>query len=1391
MKNCFLSPVDAKKLIRAGMFALMGFAVYSHSAAALSATTPPVAIPYTITTVAGNGSSGASGNGGPATLAELSADLRAVAVDGQGNIYIADTGNNVIREVNAQTGTITVVAGGATAACTSGIDKSGDGCPAATGTVLNHPRGLAVDKAGNLYIAGYSDELIHKVDAVTGIMTQVAGELTGVTGTCTHAYSCASGTKGYTGDGGPATSAAMDQPRGVAVDNNGNIWIADTNNNAVREINAKTGIITTVAGYDANGTSPATAGFAGDGSLANGSTVELDEPTDVAFDSQNNAYIVDFNNHRIREISVSTGDINTIIGDSVVTGTTAAAPPTTPPTWPAPAATTSVGSLTKLAVDKYGNIYFADSTLSMIFFYDASAQTITPIAGEYGYAGVATGFPVCAAANDTIGDGCPATQAVFYQGSSALGMAIDGQNNLYIADPNDYRIRKVSTNLAFPATTAGTPVTQTIELHPSGTDTLSLSGITVGSNLGGFTVSATAPATCDTDGDTTMTCASVTYMPTYPGLQTAPLVVTSTSSYNTFGLTGVGQAAYSSLDPGTGSTLNTTGLSAAHGEAMDANGNLYIADTGNNRVVEISGSTQTTIAGTGTASYTGDGHLATAATLDAPRAVAIGLGGSIYIADTGNNVIRVIDPVTKNISTYAGGATTVCAAAYDAQGDLCPAAQATLNSPSGLSIDALGNLYIADTGDNLVRRVDRGTGIINLDAGLVTPLYSAPGTTNSTENAVCAAETDSYGDGCTPTQATLNAPRGLALDAAGDLFIADTGDNLIREINLGTGMITSVAGNGQSVFSGDNGLATDASLDAPQAVRVGAAGNLYIADTGNDAIRMVNAASGIITTLIGQGGTAGSAGGTGLVSEILLSAPAGIALDASGNLYVGDTANNRVLADNRNSADVDFGVNNDVGLTSAEQTVTVTDVGNEPLTFLNSPAYSSTDLIDFPVDDSAATACAGSGTLTVGENCTLGIAFAPQASTTYSASVTLPSNALNQATAEVQLSGTGKVLVITNLNLALTSPASGNISYGQSGTITATVTPTSGSGTPTGTIVFTVGGTPQPAVTLNSGTATLTLTLPPVGGLAIAASYSGDLTYAASNSSTTVNVAQDTTTTDLTASAATQTSAAPSITFTATVASNTTAMPTGTVSFFAGATQIGSPVTLNAQGQASVSYSAPSGTGYAVTATYNGNTDFATSTSAAININIPADFLATITNPTVSVPQGGSVQFTGVSIATQGGITGTVTLSCTGLPANSTCTFFPTTLTVGGTSPVLSTTLTITTNVIPLALQSRLDAPSPNGKSPILLGAAFLPALLFGLGWAGFRRRNWTKSMLVLIAAMALGSAFMLSGCSTTNATQAKAGITPTGTSTVEIVFTGPGGVTHSVPVTLTVISGS
>lgn len=1364
MKNWFPSTISAKRLLGAQITTLSIFATCAQLAGAQSTVTPPLAIPYTISSIAGNGSSGATGNGGPAINATLSSDLRAVAVDGQGNIYIADTGNSEIRKVNAQTGVITVIAGGGTS-CSVGIDKAGDGCPAATGTVLNKPRGVAVDKAGNIYIAGYSDNSIHRVDSVTGIMTLVAGGLSGTSSTCTHPNTCASGTRGYSGDNGPATQAELDQPRGVGVDNNGNVWIADTGNNVIREVNGKTGIITTVVGYNPGTGSPATAGFAGDGGQASASNVLLNGPSDIVFDSQNNAYFADFGNHRIREISASTNALNTIIGSSILTT------PPPAPSWPAVAATANLGNLTKLAIDRYGNLYFADSGLSLIFFYDASAGTITPIAGEYDYLGTASStFTVCANATDTIGDGCPATQALFYQGTvSAIGVALDGLNDIYITDPADYRVRKVSTNLSFPAGSIGPTgtETQTIELHATAGDALSASGIALGASLGEFSM-ASAP-TCTTNSDSTINCLlPVTFTPAYPGLRTTPLMVNSTLSHNSFPLTGVGQGALTGLDPGTASTLGT-GLNASLGEAFDAAGNLYVADTGNNRVVEINAQTQaqTIIAGA-------------SVNLTAPQAVAVGANGVIYIADTGNNVVRAIDPVTQVVSTIAGGATatTLCATASDAIGDFCPATQATLKSPAGLAVDALGDLYIADTGDNLIRRVDSGTGYINLEAGGAT--------------AFCASATDSLGDGCPPTQAALNSPHGVALDSLGNLYVADTGNSVVRMITLGTDSIATVAGNGQSTFSGDHGPATLASLNLPQALTLDAAGDIYIADTGNDAVRMVNSATGIITTLFGQGGFAGSAGGSGPASGLQLSSPGGIAIDKLGNLYVSDTANNRIIEDNRNSTGIEFGDNNQVGQTSLEQIATIGNLGNQEQTFTQAPPYLEigAGIADFPLDVSAASACAGQQTLTSGESCTLAIAFAPLAADTYATTITWPSNAVNQATAAIQLSGTGKTLVTTTLNLSLTSPSSGQISYGQSGTVTATVTPASGTGTPTGTVTFTIGGAQQPAVTLNSGTAQLTLSLPAVGALAISASYSGDSTYASSNNSLTMTVNQAATTTTLTASSTQQTPQQPTITFTATVASSTGTAPTGTVNFYNGSALINAnPIGLTA-GQATVSYSAPTGTGYAVTATYTGNANFSPSTSQVIPIAIPTDFAVTVAPNSVTVPQGGAVQVATVMLNPQGGINGTVSLSCTGLPANSTCTFFPTTLSPGGSNPTLSTTLTIYTNVIPLALQSRLDDTKPGRKSPILLSAMLVPSMLFAFGgWIGLRRHKWCKALLSVAAAATFGGIMIMTGC-TVNQTQQKTGITPVGTSTVQVIFTGPNGVTHSVPITLTVIAG-
>jgi streptogramin lyase len=1340
------------------------------------AQSTPIVLPYTINTIAGTGSSGAI-TPGPAAASEIGSDLRAIAVDAQGDIYFADGTNNVVGEINGKSGVISTVAGGASTVCSAHTDEAGDGCLAATQTKLDEPRGLALDKSGNLYIADYGHSLVEVVNKQTGIMTRVAGAV---------ANAGDGGTKSYSGDGGQANVAALNEPRCVRVDNNGNIWICDTGNNVIREVNASTGVISTVVGTDANGTSASTGGFTGDGTAANSSGVELNEPTDIVFDKNNNAYIVDFNNKRIREVTANNDIINTIIGNG---GT----PATTAPVGPQTASSAALGDPTKIDIDSNGNLYFADSTESVIYFYDAETQTISIIAGEYGYAGSTTGFTVCANNSDTLGDGCPATQALFYQGTSALGVAVDSKNNLYITDPSDERIREVFTNLNFPAESIGSTATQTVLVHFDANDApAAINGIVIGSTPGDFTQSAAA--SCAANGDTTTNCTLIiSFKPIDPGQRSTPLVVDGLLSHRTFPLTGTGNGVAFTIDPATASLLGT-GLSASHGATLDAAGNLYIADTGNNRVVKISGGTQTVFAGTGTSGSGGNGGLATAATLNAPTAVTVGPGGIVYIADTGNNEVRAVDPVTGIITVYAGGGTactTASPAIYplpiDTEGDGCQATQATLKSPSGLAADSNGNLYIADTGDNLIRTVNQRTGTIYLYAGLITG------------NALCttAANPDSYGDGCPLNQASFKSPSGLALDGSGDLFVADSGDNIIRELSPSTGLVTKVAGNGQSVFDGDGGLATAASLDAPSAVKVDAAGDLYIADTGNAAVRFVAATSGDISTLLGQGGTPGSAGGTGSATLLQFTSPSGIAIDSLGNVYVSDTGNNRVAEDNRNLGILAFGRDN-TGVVTPEQTATFTNIGNQALTFTNTPPYTATgDTSDFPIDTTPTTTCSGSG-IAVSANCTLAASFDPTATATYAENITIASNAVNQGTAMLQLTGDGVQLATTTTTLVQTTPT-GAVSYGEQTTFTATVAPTSGNGTSTGSITFSVNGKsqPQPVTLSNTGTATLTVSLP-VGSNTIAAVYSGDDTYATSNNSLTVPVSQAGTTTTLTISPTTQIYQQ-SVTFTSQVTSDTTGIPTGTVSFVSGTTVLG-PVTVDPTGKATLTTTTLPVASYSFTAQYTGvaNSNYATSSSQPMSLvinPIPPGFTATASSTTLTVPQGGTVA-TPITLTPAGGITGTVTFSCAGLPANTTCGFFPTTITLPTLTPLVDcppltvqaicTELTITTNVPPVAL-SQVQRPFTGRSARILSAAVFFPVLLFGIGLFDRKKRRIATIALSLIF---LSGFTLLSGCSS-NPTQTAAMVTPVGTSTVIVTMTGPDNVTKTVSITLNVLAAT
>ena len=323
---------------------------------------------------------------------------------------------------------------------------------------------------------------------------------------------------------------------------------------------------------------------------------------------------------------------------------------------------------------------------------------------------------------------------------------------------------------------------------------------------------------------------------------------------------------------GDGNLATSAQLHNPSGVTVDTAGNLFIADFANNRIRKVTpAGVISTVAGNGIQGFSGDGGLATSAQLFAPSSVAVDTTGNLFVADTGNNRIRKVTPAGI-ISTAAGNGILGFA------GDGDPATLAQLYAPSGVAVDTAGNLYIADAGNNCIRKVTPA-GIISTVAGTAPPFMPAN-------------ETPGFGgDGGQATLAQLYAPYSVAVDTAGNLYIADTNNLRIRKVTP-AGIISTVAGNGTQGFSGDGDQATLAELYAPYGVAVDTAGNLYIADAGNDRIREVTPA-GIISTVAGNG-TPGFSGDGGPATSAQLYAPYGVAADTTGDLFIADLDNARI-----------------------------------------------------------------------------------------------------------------------------------------------------------------------------------------------------------------------------------------------------------------------------------------------------------------------------------------------------------------------------------------------------------------------------------------------------------------------------------------------------------------
>jgi sugar lactone lactonase YvrE len=1300
-----------------------------------------------ISTVAGNGTPGYGGDGSAATGALLNGETR-VAVDSLGNLYIADTGNNVVREVVFSTGVISTIAGNGTAG------YLGDGS-AATSAELHSPSGVAVDAAGNLYIADQLNNVIRMVTATTGVITTVAGN----------------GTAGYAGDGGAATSAELNQPSYVALDSAGDLYIADGMNNRIREVNAVTSIITTVAG---NGI----AGYAGDGTAA--TSAELNNPTSVAVDAVGYLYIADSGNNRVRKVNTG-GMISTLAGNGTAgyAGDGGAA------------TAAELQYPTGIGLDNAGTVYIADSLNNVVRMVNPGTGNISTVAG-----------------NDTAGYSGDNGPAPFAELRNAADAAISSVGNLYIADAGNNVIRKVQLNSSFSAApSGGAGLVQNFFLQTTASETIA--SITAPQSQAGkqeFTVGTITG--CAVNGSTTNASGAVcvvpvTFTPAYPGQRNVPLQVAAAGGNINFGLSGTGNAALVALTPGVISTVAGKGtygylgnggaatsaqLGAPNRLAVASSGDFYIADHNNNVVRKVTASTGiiTTIAGTGAAGYTGDGGPSASAQLNLPEGVAVDSAGNLYIADEGNNVIRKITAATGVITTVAGNGT--CGYA----GDGGPATSGQLCGPAYVSVDSAGNFYIADMNNNVIRKVAISTSLISTVAG------------NGTAG--------DAGDGGLASSAELRSPAGLAFDSVGNFYIAESGGSVIRKVTVATGVITTVAGNGTAGYSGDGGLATSAELNGPFGIAADASGNLYIADASNEAVREVNAGTGMIATVAGNG-IVGYLGDGGAATSAELGIPTDVALDGLGNLYIVDAGDNVVRMVNVGQSQL-TAANTAYGATTT-QTVTVSNIGNINLNIPapglgSNPSQSGAFSVDASSSCPQLTSSGSAQTLTAGAECTYVLDFAPTSLGAVSGSVVLTDDALgiNGSTQTVSASGTGIVASTTATINSSQNPSQ----YGQ-GSATVTVAPTSGRAVPAGTVQFSADGTPVGgAVELNgSGTATYFFSTLGVGTHIISGVYSPgspDFTgssatavsqsviatlLSASIAGTPTKVYDGTTTATLnatnftltgfagsdgaiitqttgtyaaaTAGAQTVTASLSSSNFTANGSTNfanyvlpTIASGPGIISKAGTGTSLGASITSIHPGQTvtlTATVASPAGTPtsnvqffdgttalatialssgvavdtttlsagatHSITAVYGGDTNFTSSSSSAVSVAVaPQDFtfaLAAGAPSTQTVSTGGAANYQLVAAPLYTAFPGTVSFVLTGLPAGATYSFSPATLAASGGS----TPLTLTVHA---PMTAKLYGPETGRRwEPMLLGLLLLPL-------AGRRRMRFLRGRL-------------------------------------------------------------
>ncbi len=756
--------------------------------------------------------------------------------DTSGNLYLTSPRHQVVYKIGPE-GNDEVFAGSPNdAAFQDGVGEQAR---------LHTPTGLDIDNraSGGLYVADTENHCIRRI-SFRGAVTVAAG---------------APETPGtMVGDETPLDEAVFRSPRGVASVGT-SLYVADTENHAVYYVDRQTERVTLIAG------SPDEAGD-DDGT---GRAARFRRPSGIAANADGTLLAVaDSGNGVVRLIEVTVGPDGARRGVVTTLGAGSAARDG------APGAAPSGGAFrfdtpSAIAFDRAGNVYVVDSR---------SASVVTRAPGR-----------------------APERVALAQPGSLVRpqSIALDGADAFVL---DEVRAAKSRVRVA----TVGPPSIESVDPRSSllaGGDEVTVVGrnfspdvrvvlgdaevvdVTVETSkrlrfrvpqqqaTGGRTLSVT------TRGGLAQTIFHVRP----PRLdEIAPGFITTAAG---------GGLPY--LGDGGDATSSKVGLDPV-GIAIDAAGDLYVADAGHNRVRRVDAQTHaiTTVAGTGVSGFSGDGGIATAARLDGPTQVALDGAGNLFVADTNNHRVRRVDAQTREITTVAGsGPAGVDNGGYG--GDGGPASSARLNMPDGVAVDAAGNLYLADAYNYRLRRVEAASGTITTVAGNGTPFYGSDGPATATgliprgiavdggsllivgdtrvhrldvatgtivTIAGSAVVTEAGGDGGPATSAGLANPTNVCVDADGNVYVshrnrtrgASSGEHRVRRVDAETGLISTVAGNDDSGFSGDGGPATAATLSQPAGVAVDGAGTLYVADRGNHRLRRIGL-DGRIATIAGTG----------------------------------------------------------------------------------------------------------------------------------------------------------------------------------------------------------------------------------------------------------------------------------------------------------------------------------------------------------------------------------------------------------------------------------------------------------------------------------------------------------------------------------------------------------